>query len=1241
MKKVIFKFLSILLILTLVISLIDTLPVISLAASGAITDADGWFESAYAEWTAVSGADGYNAYVAEADSAAWTKLDGELIREYQGYYRVDAVGLKAGDYRLRIVPTAGGAELNDKALLTDSLKVMAYDRSGYAHYDYTEGVGAYNDDGTLKDNAIVIYVTNENKNTVSVTSKDGTTVTGIGNILGSTGMEARDGLNSKGGKANTNQGIIRKLAEDGTPLVVRIIGSVKGASSTNLPSAISEIDGLTAYNSIDYGGGVGDNGFMARMSGGKNITIEGVGNDATIDGWGLHFICQTADYAAGYGRSFEVRNITFKNVPEDCVGMEGQQVDTTLTAPVERCWVHHCSFIAPVIINPAESDKAGGDGACDFKRGQYFTNSYCYYESYHKTNLVGSSDASLQYNLTYHHNHWYKCESRGPLARQANIHMYNNIFEGQSSYCMNPRANAYIFSEYNLFLYSKNVVTLDSGGVVKSYNDYYSFCMGDNGATAVDDRATTVKNNNKYSDFDVNAKRSYIPSGDYVIQESLVELKRAVMAYAGAQHDVITSPEDVDVSIIPSDRKPTSAITLPYSQSLNKTYLAANGTKDNIVFNVSKFNADSLSVGGNADGADIVFYVNTAVNVTMTAVSGTYSPALCNEAGEVIILGSGSAELLPAGYYMIQSYAYDTGSGKFKEAKIASLTVKAAIDCTNHAYESHTVAPTCTEDGYTTHTCTKCGYYYTDTPVSALGHTPGADATCKDAQICTVCKTVLTPKLSHSYVDGVCSGCGAKQPTVMGHTHSFTKDGWTSDFFTFTGDQLTTGKHGKYTYDFGLGAEALDNAIKFDSKGSVTFTTAADGTLTIAVASNSSGRTILLNGEKIADIDSAYQLTVVTVEVKANVEYTLKRGSGESALYYINYTPSTDSGNPDDNPGVDNPGEDNPGGDNPGGDNPGEDNPGEDNPGGDNPGGDNPGEDNPGGEDNEQKNRFIGISLLVGEDLSIRYYVAPSTEGALEDYSVRFTVNGRTVIVYGAERDGAYVFSFCGITPQRMGDSVKAELLSGDTVLDEIDGYSVKQYAIDALTLYNATEYTEAKYVALRNLLSDMLNYGSKAQEYKSYKTDALVTDGIEELLETSSYTPTSLDKQMRIITANGADISLAKFTAAGVRFDYNNRIFVKFTAANPEKVTLTVDGEAMKIIPLGNDEYIAYSDEISATEYSETIAFELSYNGKYIQTFIYSVNDYVLQKQYDKEIGELVLALYRYGRSALAYEGA
>ena len=465
--------------------------------------AGGWNEMAYMGISGIKDADVTGVSYSGASNGSLTGNDLKyLVRDVDGGVRVDLLGLKAGTYTITVTTSKG-------EIKQSGISVSQQDRSGYAHYNYSDGVGAYTDSGEIKANAKIIYVTDENKDTISVTSKDGTTVTGIGNILNSVGQDIGGGKTANGGtKPNTNAGIIKKLAQDGTPLVIRIVGNVTAPQ------------GLTAYDSTDFGGSVGDNGFMARMKSGKNITIEGVGNDATVNGWGFHFMAESS--APELGKSFEVRNIAFRNVPEDCIGFEGVQEGTTLTASIERCWVHNCEFYVPHIANPAESDKAEGDGACDFKRGQYFTNSYCYYEGYHKTNLVGSSDDSLQYHLTYHNNFWKNCESRGPLARQANIHMYNNIFDGQSSYCASVRANSFIFSEYNAYVNQcKDPVLLKSGGVFKSYNDARISLKKDAKyeGTDVSSRSEKVSNSCKYSDFDTNSSVSYIPSGAYNIIE--------------------------------------------------------------------------------------------------------------------------------------------------------------------------------------------------------------------------------------------------------------------------------------------------------------------------------------------------------------------------------------------------------------------------------------------------------------------------------------------------------------------------------------------------------------------------------------------------------------------------------------------------------------------------------------------------------------------------------------------------
>ncbi len=69
-----------------------------------------------------------------------------------------------------------------------------------------------------------------------------------------------------------------------------------------------------------------------------------------------------------------------------------------------------------------------------------------------------------------------------------------------------------------------------------------------------------------------------------------------------------------------------------------------------------------------------------------------------------------------------------------------------------HDYKDTVTAPTCTEKGYTTHTCSRCNDSYTDSETDALGHTagdwiidteaaPGAEGS--KHKECTICGTTL------------------------------------------------------------------------------------------------------------------------------------------------------------------------------------------------------------------------------------------------------------------------------------------------------------------------------------------------------------------------------------------------------------------------------------------------------------------------------------------------------------------
>ena len=184
MKKGLKKILSTVLTATMLVSSLAVANIGTVAVSAAAISAQsaGWHETAYTEWLPVSGAASYEAYVKKSSDSAYTKLDDELVRQYSTYYRADALGLAAGSYNMKIVAKdSSGSEI--ASWESSPVTVDNYDRSGFAFSDGGSSSGAYNDDGTLKSNAIVFYITNDTKDTISmdvITSSKGATTNCVG-----------------------------------------------------------------------------------------------------------------------------------------------------------------------------------------------------------------------------------------------------------------------------------------------------------------------------------------------------------------------------------------------------------------------------------------------------------------------------------------------------------------------------------------------------------------------------------------------------------------------------------------------------------------------------------------------------------------------------------------------------------------------------------------------------------------------------------------------------------------------------------------------------------------------------------------------------------------------------------------------------------------------------------------------------------------------------------------------------
>ena len=115
--------------------------------------------------------------------------------------------------------------------------------------------------------------------------------------------------------------------------------------------------------------------------------------------------------------------------------------------------------------------------------------------------------------------------------------MYNNYYEGQTDYAVNPRANAFIFAEYNVFNRVKNACQVKSGGVCKSYNNFFISCSGNQQQTEVANKSDTVSSSSTYANFDTNPSLSYIPNGNYKLLTDSKEIMADVKAYAGAMKE--------------------------------------------------------------------------------------------------------------------------------------------------------------------------------------------------------------------------------------------------------------------------------------------------------------------------------------------------------------------------------------------------------------------------------------------------------------------------------------------------------------------------------------------------------------------------------------------------------------------------------------------------------------------------------------------------------------------------------
>ena len=578
-----------------------------------ITEAKGWQESAYLKWAPFEGASSYNVYVDDK------KIDAQLIRQYASYYRADVLGLKAGTYSVKVVPVnAEGTEITG-ANTASNLVVKSFNREGFAHFKY-DGVGAYNNDGTLKAGAKVLYITAKTAKTVSTTVNTGKseTITGLQSIIDAY---------SKG--------------KDKTPIAFRIIGKV---SLSDLDHISSSAEGLQVKGAT------------------MNMTFEGVGDDATVYGFG--FLLREAV-------SVEFRNFAIMRCLDDAMSLDTKN---------SNVWIHNMDLFYGK--KGSAADQAKGDGTVDIKGdSKYVTVAYNRFWDNGKASMCGMTSESGENWITYHHNWFDHSDSRMARIRTMSVHMYNNYYQHNDVYGIGATKGSSVFMESNYFDGVKRPIMSskqgtdamgdgtfsgEDGGLIKAYGnvfankpDNFSYITYANNNTSFDayevsapseqvpSSVKTLVGGTSYNNFDTNSSLMYAYAAD-----KAEDVPAIVEGFYGAGR---LNHGDIDF-VIPDETVVTNGHQQPWPALASILDAYTSGVVK--VFGESNASGEGGETGGSGEGSG-----SGEGGSTVTPIEGTVTCSFTANGKEAVPSNSafvltGSAKSVKAEETVIEGTTY-------------------------------------------------------------------------------------------------------------------------------------------------------------------------------------------------------------------------------------------------------------------------------------------------------------------------------------------------------------------------------------------------------------------------------------------------------------------------------------------------------------------------------------------------------------------------------------------------------
>lgn len=317
------------------------------------------------------------------------------------------------------------------------------------------------------------------------------------------------------------------------------------------------------------------------------------------------------------------------------------------------------------------------------------------------------------------------------------------------------------------------------------------------------------------------------------------------------------------------------------------------------------------------------------------------------------------------------------------------------------------------------------------------------------------------------------------------------------------------------------------------------------------------------------------------------------------------------------------------------------------------------------------KFRSAGITLANGFAIDFRVRKTMETDLGYSDIYVtfqkpRYNADGSlagtkstTVLASSRKEDSNnpenFVYTLTGIQPQELATQITA------TIYGTKDGHVYKGVTITYSALKFATSMiTNANQSAkMKTACADMINFAAAIQSYAKYNTANPIADKATELVQSDSWKSLATETVSRELVSASSNKKLegatTRIRSAGVTFE--DKVILYFNCAdagtattltNPENYVLRTTYTSVTGKPRVKDSeidsnYQARLDTLYSTELGTVVSASVveKATGKIVSNSItYSIESFIKTKSTDPSLGELCIALLKYGDSVRALAG-